>query len=222
MTSRPLFIDIVLPITTTYSIQVHFISKVFSHAFSDFASQKNFAIRQTSGDWVLLVDADERVGEPLREEIKEAVNRPGADGFYLRRKNRIFGRWMRFGGNQNDSQLRLVRRELAEFEGKVHERIRWDRPKQILKNPLAHFSTPSISDYFRKLIQYTGMEAEILDSREAVADESKMRWAPCAVFFQRFFSKGGFLDGTEGFLFCFLSGYYEFVKRALSWELKNK
>ncbi len=197
-------------------------AKVFHHAFSNFSAQKNFAIEQSSGDWVVLVDADERVDHRLREEIKDAVGRAEVPAFYLRRKNILFGRWMRFGGSQNDLQRRLARRGLARFEGAVHERIRWDGPVRVLKNQLLHRSTASVSDYFRKLIQYTGIEAGMLHSHQAASDGSGMKLRPLAVFFDRFFLKRGFLDGWEGFLFCFLSGYYEFVKRARYWELQAK
>ncbi len=197
-------------------------AKVFHHVFSNFAAQKNFAIEQSSGDWVILVDADERIDQRLREEIIEAVQDAEIPAFYLRRKNLIFGRWMHFGGNQNDLQLRLARKGLARFKGAVHERVRWDGPVRVLKNQLLHCSTASVSDYFRKLIQYTGIEAGILRSHQAASDGSGMRLRPLAVFFDRFFLKGGFLDGWEGFLFCFLSGYYEFVKRARCWELQEK
>ena len=197
-------------------------AKVFHHAFSNFSAQKNFAIEQSSGDWVLLVDADERVDPLLREEIKDAIRKAQVPAFYLRRKNILFGRWMRFGGNQNDLQLRLVRKELARFEGAVHERVHWDGPTQVLKNQLLHCSTASVSDYFKKLIQYTGIEAGMLHSHQAASDGSGMKLRPLAVFFDRFFLKRGFLDGWEGFLFCLLSGYYEFVKRARCWELQEK
>ena len=196
-------------------------AKVFQHDFCDFASQKNFAIDLTSGEWVLLIDADERVDERLRTEIVSSVQDSEAQGFFLLRKNRIFNRWIKFGGNQEDLQLRLIRKERARFEGKVHERIFWKGPKITLKNPLLHYSTTTITEYIKKLILYTGIEVEILNSRSAMISDRGLKWRPVAVFFDRFILKRGFLDGSEGFLFCFLSAYYEFIRQARSMESRR-
>ncbi len=193
-------------------------ARVYPHPFEDFASQKNFGISKAAGDWVLLVDADERVSAELAAEVLEAVERPRADGYRFLRENRIFGRWMRHGGHGGDLQLRLVRRSLAVFEGKVHERVRLDGPLPVLERPLRHFSTPSVGEYMRKLNHYTSIEAELLRDRNTPPASGRMWVRPFAVLVRRLFVQRAFLDGPEGVLFAFLSAYYEFVRRAKHWE----
>lgn len=196
-------------------------ARVYRNRFEDFSSQKNFAIAQSSGDWVLLVDADERISEPLAKEIQKTLQAPKADGYYLLRHNRIFGRWMRFGANALDYQLRLVRREKAVFEGLVHERIRELGRTARLKHPMQHDSTSKISVYMLKLNTYSHLEARTLGLRSNQPSLKQMKWKPLARFFQLMFWKQGFRDGMEGFIFCVLSGYYEFIRYAKQWEAER-
>jgi len=192
-------------------------TKVFFRAFSDFADQKNFAISKASGEWVLLVDADERVPEVLATEIVGAINGSIYDGYWLERRNQIFGRWMRHGAYKGDRQLRLIRRDKAVFEGPVHERVRVSNAGQ-LKEPLLHHSTPDIVSYMRKLNTYTDLEAKVLMGREGVDPVKRMKRRPVMVFAKQMVFYAGFLDGLEGFLFGVLSAYYEFIRYAKYWE----
>ena len=206
-------------------------AKVFSNAFVDFASQKNVGIGKARGDWVLLIDADERVSEALALTIKKTLMNPTFDGYYLTRLNRIFGRWMRHGDNANDLQLRLVKKEKALFEGAVHERIYLQEKTGILKGPLLHYSTENISSYMKKLNQYTGLEAttwghvnhltcpHVVEGR---CSPVKMLLKPIGLFFYRLIWQRGFLDGMEGFFFCALSAYYQFLCQAKKWEIQTE
>lgn len=196
-------------------------ARVYSNGFVDYAAQKNFGIGKALGEWVLLVDADERVTPELADEIKVVLAHPGADNYQVVRHNRIFGRWMKHGANRNDFQTRLVKKEKAVFEGPVHERIALNGNMPKLQNPLFHYSTDNLSSYMKKLNTYTQMEAAQLNAKEREISSSKMKIKPLAVFFYRAFWQGGILDGLEGFLFSTLSGYYEFVKRAKHWELSK-
>ena len=196
-------------------------AKVFSNPFLDFASQKNFGIRQAACDWVFLIDADERVSEALAAEIRAALEKPDAEGYFVRRINRLFGRWMHYGANGQDRQLRLVQKEKALFQGKVHERIYLNGATRCLKNPLMHHSTPTIKNYMRKLNVYTSLEADGLADRHADLSENKLKKRPLGLFFYLYFIRLGFLDGLEGFLFNGLSAYYEFVRYAKHWELAS-
>lgn len=197
-------------------------AKVYSHPFVNFASQKNFGIEKASGDWVLLVDADERVSEALACEIKKTLSKPSADQFFFLRENKLFGRWMRYGINKNDLQLRLARRGSARFRGLVHERIIPTGKKIALKNPLMHYSTESISGYMKKLNVYTSLEAGELKRRGAKASFFQMVWRPPAVFLHRIFWLQGMLDGMEGFFYGLLGAYYEFIRRVKYWESTMK
>lgn len=194
---------------------------VTTRSFTDFASQKNFAISMAAGQWVLLIDADERVTPELAFEIQTAVAGQPAEAFYLLRHNRIFGRWMRHGENREDWQLRLIKKEHARFEGMVHERVEFSGKTGRLKRPLLHFSTPTISAYIRKLNIYSNLESQLLKERGTGLKRRDLTARPLIVLVRRWFLQGGILDGVEGFLFGALSAYYEFVRRAKYWELKK-
>lgn len=198
-------------------------ARVYSHAFQDYASQKNYGIDKASGEWILSVDADERVNSELKEEIRQVLREPKADGYLLPRRNRIFGRWMHHGINRADFQLRLARKEAAVFDGQVHERIHMKGKPGRLKHPLLHYSTQTISQYMRKLNGYTDLEVRRMHERGLQAEEGKWRTRPLGLFLYQIFWKQAWRDDLEGLLFTVLSAYYEFVRQAKLWErLRHK
>lgn len=197
-------------------------AKVWERPFDDYASQKNFGIQKASGEWVLLLDADERVSEGLKEEIQTALRVPTADGYQMRRLNRIFGRWMKHGANQEDLQLRLAKRSKAVFHGPVHERVRPEGKIARFKEPLFHHSTGTIADYMRKLNVYTSLEAAHLSGKANPPLVRRLKALPLARLGQLIFLKRAFLDGLEGVLFAILSAYYDFVSLAKHWENSQK
>ncbi len=207
---------------STVSLAKSIGAKIFKKDFKNFASQKNFGIDHATGDWLLLIDADERVTPTLAKEIKKALEEPKAEGYFVIRRNNIFGRWMWFGINRSDRQLRLIRKSAARFEGLMHERIYYSGKTIKLKNPLLHYSTNSISSYMAKLNLYMNLEAKILEKRRFVVGEKEMKQRPFKVFCSHYFIKLGFLDGLEGFLFCILSAYYEFIRLLKKWEIQTK
>lgn len=189
-------------------------ASVYFHTFLNFAAQKNFGILQAKNEWVLLVDADERVSEDLAQEILRKIPSASVDGYYLRRRSQVFGRWMKRGIHGRDLQLRLVRRPLAVFEGEVHERVRLAKEKTDVLGPeLLHYSTPSISSYMRKLNHYTHYEAKLLGDREKKISSISLWLRPLVVILKRGVFQRELGEGMEGLIFCFLSAYYEFIKQ---------
>ncbi len=197
-------------------------AKVFLKEFKDFASQKNYGIERANGDWVLLLDADERLSPSLADEIQRTLANPKVAGYYLLRKNRLLGRWMYFGENRRDYQLRLVLRPKALFQGLVHERVYLSEKTARLKEPLLHYSTDRISEYMKKLNTYAFLEAETLRREGRPVDLGQMKRRPLFLFFRLVFIKAAVLDGMEGVLFSILSAYYEFIRLAKQWELNLK
>ena len=195
-------------------------AKVYHHDFSDYASQKNYGIHQTTGQWVLFMDADGRVTPGLAVEIDKVIQHPKADAYRIARHNRILGRWMRFGGNASDYPMRLIKRGTGKFSGAVHEEIDFGGHSGRIDKHIEHYSTPSIAVYMRKLNQYTSLEVLKRLDRGPVSKRSL--WGrPIGIFIKRYFLKLGFLDGIQGFLFAILSAYYDFVHLAKSWENEN-
>ena len=197
-------------------------AKVFMRPFSGFSDQKNYGISRASGEWIFLIDADERVSPELCAEVLRAVEAPGVDGYWIPRRNRLFGRWMCHGASAGDTQLRLLRRGKGLFEGTVHERVNCPGVVAKLKNPLDHHSTGSLGVYMKKLNHYTSLEAFELSKQRPAVLEKQMKQKPLLKFFYDTVLRGGLLDALEGFLFGTLSAYYDFIKRAKAWELSVK
>ncbi len=195
-------------------------ARVYEHPLEDFASQKNFGVEKALGDWILQIDADERVPEALASEIQNVLAAPKTDTYFLPRKNQIFGRWMKYGANRSDYQLRLAKKEHAKFSGKVHERIPATKKTGRLTNPILHFSTPTISRFMHKLNPYSTLESKLWDQEGREVSLKKLESRPLKVFLWLTFLKLGFMDGTEGIFFCILSAYNQFVSLAKQWELK--
>ncbi len=197
-------------------------AKVVKRNFDNFSAQKNYAISQAASPWVLSIDADERVTPSLATEIKERLTNPAADGYYLLRRNRIFGRWMRHGTNGRDYQLRLIRKEKAVFKGLVHERMDPPGKAGYLQKELLHYSTDTIGSYMIKLNAYSSLEARRLIERRELFSPRRTKWRPLFLFFYLSLWKRGILDGVEGFFFAILSAYNDFLRLAKQWELDEK
>lgn len=195
-------------------------AKVYERAFDDFSSQKNFGIEKATGDWLLLIDADERVTAALQEEIKTAISASDSlDGYFLRRSNVIFGRRMRFGAGWNDRQLRLLRRGKGKFSGAVHERVEVTGRVGLLRGELVHYTTQTIEDYLKRLNLYTELEARICYQKNRRPTHFHLFVKPIAEFLYYYVGRFGFLDGYEGLQFQILSAFYTYVKYARALEL---
>lgn len=197
-------------------------AKVFYREFDDFSSQKNFAVNKASGEWILSLDADERISDGLSHEIKAAIERSGHDGYLIPRKNIIFGREMRYGGHQRDQHLRLFRKDKGRFVSPIHEKVEIKGIVGVLKEPIFHYSTPNKKEYMEKLKLYTDLEAKFF-----VSSGKKVPWyyiflKPAVTFIRRYFLMRGFLDGKEGFDFYVLSAYYDILKYRKYFELVGK
>ncbi len=182
-----------------------------------FGIQKNRALAQARGRWVLSLDADERVSPLLAASIQEAMLRqPGADGYELERLSRFCGQWMRHGDWYPDRVLRLFRRERGRFtDDLVHERLLVDGRIDRLAGDLLHDTMPTLDEALDKMNRYTSGRA--LDKRKAglrgglASALLHGMWA----FFRGYVLKGGFLDGRLGFVLAVYVAegtYYRYLK----------
>lgn len=193
----------------TREIARRFTPKVSVRKFDDFSSQKNFAVSQAKGDWVLSVDADERVPQALAAEIKEILSRSDVeDAYRVHRRTRIFGRDFKFSGLQNDAPVRLFRKNKALFIKLVHEIVDVRGTTGVLKNFLEHRSFQTIAEHQRRLELYTSLEPLPAGERRDPG------WAdyclrPLRRFFLIYVKGQGFRDGSQGFLYAWLSARYE-------------
>lgn len=158
----------------TAAVARKYTEKVFVRPWPGWSAQKNFAFEQCTGDWILSVDADERVPAPLREEILEVIGRrDAAVGCYIPRRNIWLGRWLRHGGWYPDYTLRLFRRGRGTCRYRVHERIEVDGSTGVLKSPLDHHSIKNIDEHIQTALRATEAEAE-----EMLENGLRLCWLP--------------------------------------------
>lgn len=200
-----------------------FTDKIFIRRWEGFSAAKNFALAQCAGDWVLWLDADERVTPELRDEIKTALDgAPAAAGFEMPRLANFLGKWIRHGGWYPGYVLRLFRRASGRFNDKqVHEGVQVDGSIARFENHLLHYTDRHLQHYFEKFNRYTSLAADELQHRGRRFRLWDLLLRPSCFFFRMYLLKAGFLDGVQGFILARLSAAYVFAKYAKLWERQN-
>ena len=183
---------------------------------------KNWAIPQARCPWVLIVDADERVGMRLSEEIRRVLQTgPRCDGYWLYRENYFLGHRIRFSGWQTDKVLRLFRRDAGRYVGNndhAEVAIRSGRVGR-LNSRLRHFTYWSCDQYFKKFHRYTTYQAQLWYHQGRRPDALRMISTGPLRFLHTYFIRLGFLDGLAGFQVCALTALGSYMKQARLWEL---
>lgn len=184
----------------TVAICREFTSHVYSHDWPGFGAQKNRALAYASKDWVLSLDADERVTPELRIQLVEAMRDSHADGYYVPRLSQFCGRFIKHSGWYPDYVLRLFKRGKGRFsDDLVHESVLLQGKAGKLSSPLLHYSYRDEADVERKVEQYAAAAATQMfgNGRTANLVDAPLRagWA----FFRTYCLRLGFLDGTAGF-----------------------
>jgi glycosyltransferase involved in cell wall biosynthesis len=204
------------PSDKTVAIAREFTDRVLFRPWDGYVAQKNFALEQCRGDWLLSLDADERVSDALREEIRGTL-RGGRDevGFYLPRRNLFQGRWVRHGGLYPDWQLRLFRRGQGAFaERAVHESVQVDGPTGQFGAPLVHESYRSIGDAVARLNRYSDLAAAELARTGRGGSLVDLLGRPVWRFMSMYVLRAGFLDGWRGLVLAGLHAHYVFLRAA--------
>lgn len=204
----------------TVQVAREFTERIVVRPWPGFAAQKNFAIEQAGGDWVLSLDADEEVSPELRDEIARVLaGAGGAAGYSVPRRNIFWGRAMRHGRLYPDWQLRLFRRGAGRFVARaVHESVHVDGRVERLRGPLLHRSYRDVAEFLDRANRYSSLAAaEALRSgRTAGAADLVLR--PLGRFVSMYVLHRGFLDGWRGFLLAVLYAYYVFIRSVKIWE----
>ena len=205
----------------TVSLAKKYTKKVFFREWTGYAAQKNFGSSRAKNDWILSIDADERVSEELKSELMSLDFR--ADGYFLPIKNYFLGRWLRHGGQYPDCHLRLFRRSKGKFaydKKDVHEAVRIDKAKTAkLKYPMLHYSYNSVSAYFHKYNSYTFLEANGRFRRRLQPSWYGIFIRPVNRFIKWYILKMGFLDGIRGLIFHLFSAIYIFTAELKLFEM---
>jgi (heptosyl)LPS beta-1,4-glucosyltransferase len=198
-------------------------ARVRERAFDNYALQRDAALAMVSSDWVFFVDADERATPELAREIRRVVERDEVNGWWVPRKNYIFGAWIRHAGWHPDYQLRLLRRAKARYDGRreVHELVELDGEAGYLQNPLIHYNYSTVEEFRRKQDRYTDYEARMLLEDGQRAKPWNFVLQPLRQFRWRYVTLRGYKDGWRGLLLSLLMAYYELVRYYRLWRLQR-
>ncbi len=199
----------------TVAIARAFGARVIHQPWLGFGPQKQFAVEQASHDWVLCLDADERVGDGLRAAIESALRGGGYQAYRMPRCNRFMGRWLRHGEGYPDWSLRLFDRRVARWsEDPVHEKVVTEAPCGALAGDLLHESGEDLSTYLDKQNRYTTLQAQALYRQGRRAGLRHLVASPLIRFVKFYFIRRGFLDGMPGFVHIAIGCFNSFVKYA--------
>ena len=189
-----------------------------------FAAQRNFALTQTDADWVLFLDADERITPELAAEIQTVIQQGGENGYEILRINILFGKTVYHGGFSPDYSLRLYPRHAISWQGAVHEQALVTVPLQRLRCHMLHYTYTTWDRYFVKFNQYTTLMARQMHEKGKRAHFfPDILVRPLVAFFKVYVLKRGFLDGRLGLVLALLHHSYTMVKYIkLYWLQKQK
>jgi glycosyltransferase involved in cell wall biosynthesis len=215
--------------------------------------KKNWALENVpwKNEWLLILDADERVTPELAEEIHATVRQPAADGYFINRRFMFMGRWIKHCGYYPSWNLRLFRHRLGRYErlhggdtgsgdNEVHEHVVLNGATAYLKHDMLHFAYPDIYTWIEKHNRYSNWEAQVevmgrgadreaqdigsrLAKRRALREWSRrMPFRPTSRFLYSYILKRGFLDGYAGYVFCRLLASYEMMNVFKAHELRRR
>ena len=207
----------------TCAVAARWGARVYKRPWTNYSDQKNFAAAQASHEWILSLDADECLSQPLREQLLGVKADPApANAYEFPRRAFYLGRWIRHCGWYPDHKRRLYRRRHGQWKGDfVHEHLSCDGPVGRLKGELLHYTCDSVSDHACRVGSYTTLAARDLQARGIRSSPLKILGSPIAAFVSSFCFKAGFLDGSRGLLISAFAAYYNFLKYSKLWDLQR-
>lgn len=202
-----------------------FTNRVIVRPWPGFGPQKNFGFQQANSEWILIVDADERVSVPLADELRTVLKRSSLGNlvaYRVPRRNYFYGRWVRYGGAHPDYQIRLIRKGLAHYNNVgVHENLIISGDIGTLQGWLDHYTERTIADHFRKFNLYTTLAAQEKGKTRTRVSWYHLTLNPLVVFLKTYIIKTGWKDGIRGLIFATFASMYTFVKYAKLWEARR-
>jgi len=204
----------------TAEVAARYGARVLMKEWLGFGRQKQFAVEQAAHDWVLCLDADERVSPELAASIVRALQAPAAPAYRMARRNRFLGRWLRHGEGYPDWSLRLFDRRHARWsDDEVHEKVVYAAAPGTLAGDLLHESGEDLDRYLEKQNRYTALAAQELHRRGRRAGLAELALSPLLRFFKFYLLRLGFLDGLPGLVHISIGCMNSFMKYAKLIEL---
>lgn len=200
----------------TADLAKKFTDKIFITDTKSFSEKKNFGIDKSSGEWILWIDADERVPDLLKEEIQQVISNPDkeTDVYKINRKSFFINKFIKHCGWYPDYGIRLFKKQagIKFTDVRVHEKILYNGKSGKLKNEIIHYTDLTFEHYISKLNSYTTSSALDLHEKGKKSSLSDIIFRPVFTFIKMYFLKLGVLDGYMGLVLCTLSSAHVFVK----------
>ena len=206
----------------TVELAKQFTDKIFIRKWEGYVPQKRYALSLASNEWVLSLDADERITPELKDEILSLL--PGeVDGYKIRRKNFLMNKEITSCSWEKDYQLRLFKKNKTDLnERLVHEKFVAQGKIGTLKNPMIHYTFSSFSEYFSKINHYTSLKAQELIQKKKRVGAWTIFSHTVSAFFAFFIIRRGFKDGIYGLIISLLHSVSTMMNYIKLWELQNR
>jgi len=197
-------------------------AKVFNRSLNnDFAGQRNLALRQAQGQWVLFVDSDEIVPPSLREEINN-LKFTIYNGFFIKRQDIWKGKEIKYGETGNIKILRLAKKEAGKWTRPVHEIWQVRGRVGTLKNSIFHYPHPALREFINEINQYSSLHAKANYREGKKPSLLKIIFWPKGKFVYNWIFKLGFLDGMAGFMIALMMSFHSFLAWSKLWILQRE
>lgn len=212
----------------TVTIAKQYVQKIYVHPYTSYVEPaRNFAIGKASGDWILIIDADEVVSASLSEELRACTKNTGGITFYrIPRKNIIFGKWIKQKQWWPDYQIRLFKKGAVKWKEEIHS-VPNTRGigKDLLadeRHAIVHNHYQSVTKYVERLNRYTSQQAKELQSKDGYVFKWKeLLTRPIDEFLRRYFFAEGYRDGMHGLVLALLQAFSELIVVCKLWELER-
>lgn len=197
--------------------------RVIERGWPGHVAQKNFALDQARGEWVLPLDADERVTPELAAEVRRVLAEgPRFDGYRITRHVHYLGRWIDHSGWYPEPRVRLFRRSRGRWGGvNPHDEVRVDGAVGDLRGEIVHYTYDDLADHVHTLNRFSSILAQEHGARGRRFSWPALLLRPPLEFLKKYVVKRGFLDGAAGFYVAALSSFYVFLKFAKLWEAER-
>jgi glycosyltransferase involved in cell wall biosynthesis len=193
-------------------------ARVISRAMNgDFAAQRNYGMEQAKNDWILFVDADERVSPELRKEIESLSDQNSTLAYFIPRRDFFWGTELKHGEVskvRNRGLIRLVKKGSGSWSGSVHEEFKTDKPSGKLNSFIDHYPHQTIKEFLHEINMYSTLRAKELQSQGKKSSILSILSYPFFKFLLVYFVYLGFLDGPAGFAYAFVMSFHSFLVRA--------